>query len=383
MSAKKVAIVSESMPHFYNSGVGVVIEECLAAIANNGWESLLIGPAFPGCKDHAGVWIPSAKIARGYRTTAATGFLYFQSLKKHLADIDIVHIHSISSLTFLMLDIISTMERRPKVILHLHTQADEYLRKWGMGVWSALMNDVVGRYCAEKTDMVIVPTDFFREIAETSYGLTDSRVWTAPISLPDKMKTTASKAELIESLGLGLSPEASLLYYIGRVGPEKNLDFLFEVMKALQGEDVGLIVTGGGMIDRYRSKLPPDIRRKVGFLGQQPREVGIGLCSNMSMGLTASTTETQGVALLEQMAMSLPVIAPMFTCFDQPITESGGGEILDLDPALWAKAIRCYMHQPTLSRDSGRCGAQYVRAKYSRETQHGKLIAIYEEVLGG
>jgi len=272
------------------------------------------------------------------------------------------------------------MKDPPKSILHLHTQAEEYARKL-FGVFSQPIVDFVANRienAAGRADLVMVPSYHFSEVIQARYNLTKSpTVWASPV---DISAADVSKARLLART-LELPEDSKVVYFIGRIEPEKNIEFLLRVFALLEGEKrIHLVLAGGGQIPKLRKKVPQRLQNRIHFLGHVPREVTLGLCKFFQIGITASTTETQGLGLLEQMAMGMPVMAPIGTCFDLPIIDSGGGDIFPLEPRLWAQNIVCAIDDYDWCKSMGRMGSEYIENNYSPVYQHRKLQRIYERL---
>lgn len=372
----KIAIIADSLPFFYNSGVGTVILECIAAILAYGWEVVVIGPDFAGSEKFSGIFLPSIGVGRGYRVA-----LPFNSkaLREQFEQVDVVHIHSVSPIAFQAIAVLSTMKNPPRVIWHLHTQLEEYLRVWGLSFLTGVINHQIMR-CLDKVDLVLVPSDFFRDIVIKSYGhAVKIKTWAAPINLPENIPEMI-KYLMLNATGMtGVKDDTLLLQYIGRISIENNIPFLMSLMNELEDDNVGLVLVGGGDINRFEKMLTDKARTKVGFLGQLPRIKGLAYCRLMDYGVTPTVTGTQGLGLLEQMARYLPVIAPSGTCYDQPIKLSRGGDSLPLKVKTWAESIRSKINDRSYASLYGENASEYVLREYSVEGQRKKLIEYYKK----
>jgi glycosyltransferase involved in cell wall biosynthesis len=111
-----------------------------------------------------------------------------------------------------------------------------------------------------------------------------------------------------------IAADRPVAVHVGRVAHEKNLLFLLEVAAAVRRRvpDFLLVVAGEG-------PALPDLRRRVGELGLGSGVLFVGyldrereLADAYRAGdcfVFASTTETQGLVLLEAMALGVPVVS--------------------------------------------------------------------------
>ncbi|MCI2430158.1 glycosyltransferase family 4 protein [Candidatus Acetothermia bacterium] len=115
---------------------------------------------------------------------------------------------------------------------------------------------------------------------------------------------------------LGLSPQELFLLYAGRLGAEKNLDFLLQSFRALLDRWGGeralrLVLAGDGSYREHLEQLAQRLQLgdRVIFTGFIPREELVDHYRAADLFLFASKTETQGLVLMEAMAAGLPTVA--------------------------------------------------------------------------
>lgn len=114
----------------------------------------------------------------------------------------------------------------------------------------------------------------------------------------------------------GAAPEATLLLYVGRLAPEKNIALLFELMEYLNRNSAErkfhLIVAGDG-IDRPRWERygAAHLPGQVVFLGhiRDPKMLSL-LIANADIFVHPNPHEPFGIAPLEAMASGTPLVAP-------------------------------------------------------------------------
>lgn len=387
----KIAIVSES---FYSCGVRVVIKQCEEIITNHGWSiPVLVGPKIKGTNYSNYISLPSKAVSkkRNYFRT-----LFFSPIKtqKVLRDIftktDIVHIHSISLLSirsiFLLNKINRNRENKIKVIFHIHTQFEQYLKTW-YGILGVPMAKIVGffiNFCIRSSDLVIFPTEFYRNMyTKKSKIVTKQKVWCAPISV--KTKTDFYLSDLSKMIGNKSLADKKILVYVGRLGNEKNINKLFDFFQRLSilSDDFLLLLIGTGEIDYFLkqiSSLPKEARSAIILLGQHPKNKVLQINKMAYAGISLSITEVQGLAVLEQMACGMPVIVPEDTCWESWVKESGGGIVTRRDLSNFSEAYK-FLLDKDKCKIAGKKSKEYVEKKFSGEVLNKELINIYKDVL--
>jgi glycosyltransferase involved in cell wall biosynthesis len=112
---------------------------------------------------------------------------------------------------------------------------------------------------------------------------------------------------------LGLRPETKIIGHVGRLAPEKNLDFLARaVSTAMQDvpDSVFLLVGEGPSLKGIQTHFAQlGLTDRLLWLGKRSGQDLADAYAGMDVFAFASCTETQGLVLAEAMAASTPVVA--------------------------------------------------------------------------
>jgi len=113
----------------------------------------------------------------------------------------------------------------------------------------------------------------------------------------------------------GVSEDAVLLLYVGRLVPEKNLSLLFDLLGRLSGgseRDYRLLVVGEGIErDLWESKCAAHMPGRALFFGHiHDKDVLADLYANADVFVHPNPREPFGIAPLEAMASGLPLVVP-------------------------------------------------------------------------
>jgi glycosyltransferase involved in cell wall biosynthesis len=123
------------------------------------------------------------------------------------------------------------------------------------------------------------------------------------------------------------------------------------------------------------------IKRLVAFVGEvSRREVFeyLGLADGM---LFTSAVETQGLALLEGMAMRLPVVAVRSPALDELVRDGHEGFVCAADPVAMAEAVRKLADDPQLADRMGQAALERSRAFHPALLAR-RLAGIYRGLRG-
>ena len=165
------------------------------------------------------------------------------------------------------------------------------------------------RLCRE-VDHLIVPTQQMADVL-TRYGVT------TPMSI---IATGIHLDEFGNGDGVrfrreqGIAPERPTLVTVSRLAAEKNIDFLIEVANVLVDEfaDLLFIIAGEGPdSERLRQRVTAlELGEHVRFVGNLDRRRGLLDCYRAGdVFVFASATETQGLVLIEAMALGVPIVS--------------------------------------------------------------------------
>lgn len=149
-----------------------------------------------------------------------------------------------------------------------------------------------------------------------------------------------AQAALRARYGLGHAP---VLLWAGRVGQEKNLDFLLDVLRGVlhARPDVRCLLVGDGPeLPRLRAAAAD--APAIVFAGRVPRTELPHFYGLADVFVFPSTTETFGMVVLETQACGTPALVTNVGGPQELIYHGGTGEVLAVDdPAPWiAAALR-------------------------------------------
>lgn len=142
--------------------------------------------------------------------------------------------------------------------------------------------------------------------------------WVRPMGVDlDRLSPQRRRADVRRRLlqNFGASDDATLLLYVGRLVPEKNLPLLFELVKRLSEEgvrDYRLLVVGDGIErDLWESRCATQMPGGILFFGHiRDKDVLADLYANSDVFIHPNPREPFGIAPLEAMASGLPLVAP-------------------------------------------------------------------------
>jgi glycosyltransferase involved in cell wall biosynthesis len=171
--------------------------------------------------------------------------------------------------------------------------------------------------------------------------------------------------------------------YVGRLGTEKDIPFLFEVLARLlpRHPDLKLVVVGEGPARR-------EIEDRVVSMGLERNVVMVGFIPHDRLkayyGLAeafvfSSKVESQGLVVLEAMQCGLPVVAIGKMGTREVMGGSNGGFMVDDDLDEFTAAVASLLEDPDL-REQKRVEAKAHASKWTMRVQGQKMERFYQIV---
>lgn len=178
-----------------------------------------------------------------------------------------------------------------------------------------------------------------------------------------------------------ISNKDKVVLYLGRLGPEKNLEMLLEAFRmVLKSQPNAKLILAGD--HEYRSQLVKlakklDILDRVVFTGFIPRKNVGNIYALANIFAFPSITDTQGMVLHEAANAGLPIVM-----LDPKVTEvvknNVNGLVVNNSEKAFSAALIKLLSNSNLAVQMGQKSKQIVK-KYSAKSQAQKVIELYEK----
>lgn len=272
------------------------------------------------------------------------------------------------------------------VVETYHTYFEEYLYHYVPFLPRRLMRAAARHFTREqcnRLDAVIVPSSAMHDVL-LGYGV-QKPMSIIPTGLePQNYGSYSGSAFRTRH---GIPPERPVMVHVGRVAHEKNIGFLFDVLDVVRGviPDVLLIIAGEGPA---RKQLRRTVARKgltgnTLFIDYLPRGPALWECyCSGDVFVFASSTETQGLVLLEAMALGVPVVSTA-RLGTVDILAAGRGALVSSGTLSDFSARVCTVLGRTgLRRELAHDARIYAR-EWSADRMAVRLAGFYERVIRG
>jgi len=235
---------------------------------------------------------------------------------------------------------------------------------------------------SNSADCVVVPTHATGEVLR-SYGVR-SRIEVIPTGVDLDLIRAATRAPARARFGI---PEGvPVIAYSGRIAREKSIDVLIRAFALVSGRfpQARLLLVGGGPWREHCEGLGSSlgVGEQVHFTGYLPRGEVFDCLADSQLFAFASLTDTQGVAVLEAMALGCPPVAVRSGAVEEVIRNGQDGLIVEPSAEGLAEGIGRVLRAEDFRRQLA--GQARTRAEeFSSGRMAARLSRVYETLLSG
>ena len=241
-----------------------------------------------------------------------------------------------------------------------HTMYEDYVHYITKGYFDKTSKKIVEYltlfYCDKTITELIVPTKKAWELFKDKY-MVDRNVHIIPTGIDtDRFKLENNKDfnKLKERTILNISKDDFVIMFVGRIAEEKNIPFLIKNMKTIikKCPQTKLLIVGDGPdLDKYKKyseKL--NVSNHTIFVGKVPWEDIPKYYLISDVFVTASTSETQGLTVIEAMSASLPVVCINDESFNTTVIDNLNGFVFENDKQYIESITKLYNDEELLNR---------------------------------
>jgi 1,2-diacylglycerol 3-alpha-glucosyltransferase len=370
------------------NGVSTSIQTFRRSLHEAGHETLLIAPDYPGRNriDEAPeiLRVPSRQVPRDPEDRMMIPSAV-RALKPALneREFDLVHIQTPFVAHYQGLHLANWL--RIPAIESYHTYFEEYLHHYVPLLPRSLMRLAARRFTVSQCKALkalVVPSEAMRSALE-DYGVT-CPMHIIPTGLESSRFGQGDGQRFRQKLGI--APGQPTLVHVGRIAHEKNIDFLFRMLTLLitQIPDAVMIVAGEGPALRHCQAYveAQGLSRHVRFVGYLARDTELLDCYQAGdLFVFSSRTETQGLVLLEAMALGVPVVSTAYMGTRDILLPERGARIAPDDEAGFAQLVAGLLLDPEQRRSMSTEARAYAQT-WSAPALALRMAELYAAVAG-
>jgi 1,2-diacylglycerol 3-alpha-glucosyltransferase len=366
------------------NGVSISLQLVSEGLQRRGHQVTIFAPRFPGYEDDQPgvVRLPSLKYLNDppiYVAVLGTPRSTWSLSRKHF---DVLHAHS--PLTVGLLAYLTASTKNLPLIYTYHTSITDYTHYLKVIGGTGVIRHAARWFSATSTNLghqIVVPSPKFYLLLLEQKVKKPIRVIPNGIDLSN-FKT--AKHPGIFRNRLGLKPDAPMLLSVGRVDPEKRLDFLIDAFALLADRvpEAHLVFAGDGSARKRLQEHAANtkVNDRIHFLGMLNRAELPDLLHDATVFLSASTTEVHPISVIEAIAAGLPLVAVEDQAFEGMIIENENGHLTPLDVNVYADILVSLLADPDRLARFGKRSVE-LSEKFSIEGQVRSLEQLYMEAI--
>jgi glycosyltransferase involved in cell wall biosynthesis len=362
------------------NGVSVSVDALVSELRDQGHSVHLYTARYPGYRD------PDANtyrfraletpISKGYPVAIPPFYRMLLKFRRH--EYDIVHTHTPFMLG--MVGLRWAESHGLPIVSTYHTLYDRYAHYFRI-----LPRRYIRFRIAKHTNFYYNHVNHVITPSEASMKWLKRHSVTTPITI---VPTGIVRGPMLERAevrrSLGISPDARILLYVGRLAKEKNLAVLIEAVQAVFKEDprARLWLVGDGP---YRQECVEIVRRagigdRVRFVGFVPRAEVDKYYAAADLFVFSSITETQGLVVQEAMMHGLPAVVVAGGGAGASVIDGENGFLVKNEPTEIAHSIqRAFRDESLYAKLSDQAPRSVRDLGVPSMCEH--VLAVYRQVI--
>ncbi|HRR67163.1 MAG TPA: glycosyltransferase, partial [Methanomassiliicoccales archaeon] len=291
-------------------------------------------------------------------------------------DVDLIHVHGLMFQA--VRGMLAGRALRKPVVLTFHTMVTEAARFYNftpfpewviqLGMWTYL------RTILHRAEVVIAPTVAIKNELKR-YAPHIKRLEVIPTGVDlDRFNPRIDGSEVRRRYGL---EGKKVILHLGRIAWEKNIDLVvrgFALLSAHEPEARLLLVGEGPAKEHVRGLVKElGIEERVIFTGFVPDPELPQFYAACDVLTLASKFETQGLVILEAMAVGKPVSGIRYRAVAELVREGENGELFEETPYSWSQATLRLLRDPERYRE----GALAKAREFSAGQWATRLVDVY------
>lgn len=296
-------------------------------------------------------------------------------------DFDIVHAHG--NAVFSLIGLAVARAKKVPYILTFHTQIGQFTHYFlkGKVVKANLLNNILLKRFGNLCDGVITPSEKMKDELIAA-GVT-KHIEVIPNFIDYEKFHVKTKGYLHKKYKI---PESNpILLSVGRLGKEKNFEFLIRVLQKLTkiNQDAHLVIAGEGFEKKNLTQLifKLGLKKRAHLIGGVPIDDMPYVYADSDIFVFPSTSEVHPMVALEAAAASLPLIVAKDGAYKNIVINNKNGYLCPLDQDVFVEKISLVLKNPKLRQKFSKASAQIVKKNFNPDLLTQKLLNYYQKTI--
>ena len=267
-----------------------------------------------------------------------------------------------------------------------HTMYEDYVHYITKGHFNRSSKKIVEYltkfYCDKTITELIVPTKKAYDLFKEKYNV-ERNIHIIPtgIEIERFFKENIKQKKLMElKHQYKIKRNDFVLIFVGRIAEEKNIPFIIDVMSNIKEKNIKLLIIGDGPDkEKYEQYTKEKQTNNVIFTGKVPWDDIPVYYSLGSAFISASTTETQGLTIIEAMAASLPALCIDDESFNGTVVNDLNGYLFKDEKECKEVILKLYTNKKLTNYLSN--GARSSAEKHSSKYFAEQVLDVYNKAI--
>ena len=308
--------------------------------------------------------------------------------KMDLIQPDVVHVQTEFTTYLLAKDYCK--KRGIPIVMTCHTYFEQYINHYMPYLprkWARLFARTVTRGVYNNADRIICPTTLMRDVL-VDYGV-KKPIEIIPTGIaPEDFEGVSKEKEKKSSFLFSLFPNIKgkkVLLFTGRIGQEKNVSFLLDVVKLLKTDfpEIMLLLAGDGPFMEGLKKLVRkyNLTENVIQLGYIDRKLIKYVYALADVFTFPSKTETQGLVTTEAMLCGTPVVAIDRMGNSEVMKGEKGGFLVEDSVEDFTSKVKLLLTDEKLYKKKSEEALKYAGSWPVAGVEADRILELYRDVI--
>ncbi len=366
------------------NGVSTSIQTFRRDLTSLGCSSVLLAPEYPQARQDEPdiVRVRSRHLAFDPEDRMLVASDFERAALALEGKFDLIHIHTPFVAHYVGLRVARRLGLA--TIETYHTFFEEYFHHYLPFLPRTLLRmaaRAISRRQCNAVDAVIAPSPQMADILR-AYGV-QTGIRVIPTGL-DMRRFTGGDGSQFRAL-LGIVSDRPVMLTVSRVAFEKNIGFLISVLERVRKSvpNVLFLVAGEGpaVVPLQRQAAQSGLTDNIRFVGYLDRDGPLLDCYRCADAFVfASRTETQGLVLLEAMALGVPVVSTAVMGTKTVLSGACGAIVVQEDVAEFANAVVKLLTDWNLRASLAAQAAEFVGKNWSSAEMAQQMLELYQSV---
>jgi glycosyltransferase involved in cell wall biosynthesis len=306
--------------------------------------------------------------------------LHIKHLKKQ--QFDVLHIQTPFAAHYAGISLARRLDI--PVVETYHTYFEEYLYhylRFLPKTWLRWLARRIARSQSNDVDAMVVPSTLMHKVL-IAYGV-ETPLHIIPTGL-DKDRFVGGNGESFRNKH-NISLNRPVVCHVGRSAHEKNIDFLLDMLVLVKKQlpDILLMLAGEGPAQEHLKtrSISLGLSNNVKFMDYLDRNTELKDCYCAGdIFVFASRTETQGLVLLEAMALGVPVVSTAVLGTVDILKSETGAVVAEDDVEDFSRKVLALLDDDAARQRKSKEAVAYAHT-WTAEEMTVRMCELYEEVM--